>query len=47
VATLLYIGRADDARATFDRMYTGENAETDWSLLKIAVEKCSYYVPAN
>lgn len=47
VTTLLYIGRTDEARAAFDRLYTGEDAARDWHSLQIGVHSARYYVPAQ
>jgi hypothetical protein len=44
VATLMYAGRDTDARAAFDRLYSGPDAIGDWATLSGAVRAGRYYV---
>jgi hypothetical protein len=43
-ATLVYIGREADAKAAFDRLYTGTNAAEDWAMLVRMVKAGTFYV---
>jgi hypothetical protein len=47
VAALLYIGKTDEARSEFDRLYTGTDPDMYWEDMKSTVEHGRYYVPAQ
>ena len=47
VTTLSYLGKTDDAKAAFDRLYRGDNTASYWETLQTAVHQGRFYVPTN
>jgi hypothetical protein len=47
VPTLLYLGKISAARAAFDRLYRGEDAEAYWKQIQDIVNRGRFFVPAG
>jgi hypothetical protein len=47
VTTLSYLGKTDDAKAAYDRLYRGADAGAYWETLQTAVQHGRFYVPAQ
>lgn len=47
VTTLFYMGKANEAKAAYDRLYRGADAAAYWETLKTAAEQGHFYIPAG
>ncbi|MEO8611782.1 MAG: hypothetical protein ABI690_28040 [Chloroflexota bacterium] len=47
VTTLMYLGKTDEAKAAFYRLYHADNTASYWETLQAAVKLGRFYVPAN